>query len=329
MSFIHKAMGWLLDEDCSGVKYLVLKNIVGLSGHDPELLEAKQIAYTKGHIWHVLKNMNPEGYWRNPKGGYSPKYFSTVWSLILLSQLGASAKDDERINLACKYYLDHALSKDYSISHNGTPSGTFDCLQGNMCAALMDLGFRDERIGKTYEWMAKSELGQIEKYYSMKCGPNFACGANSKQPCAWGAVKVILALGKIPEKQRSDVVKQAIKTGVDFLLGIDPLTAKYPTVNDAKPNRSWWQFGFPTFYCTDLLQLTEALVSVGHGHDSRLQKTIEYIIGKQDDQGRWCLEHDYAGKTWGNDGEKKKPNKWVTYRVLKLIKELDNAQYTE
>jgi len=326
MSFEHQAMSWLLEEDESGIRFLALKNIVGLSGNDPELLAAKRIAYTKGQIWRVLKNMNPAGYWRNPKGGYSPKYFSTVWSLILLSQLGASAKDDDRISLACKHYLDHALSTNCSISYNGTPSGTFDCLQGNMCAALMDLGFQDERIKQTYDWMAKSELGQIEKYYSMKSGPNFACGANGKQPCAWGAVKVLLALGKTPTKQRSDLIKQAIQAGADFLLSIDPLTAKYPTTNNMKPNNSWWKFGFPTFYCTDLLQLAEALVGVGYGHDRRLHKTIEYIISKQDDQGRWCLEHDYAGKTWGNFGEKKKPNKWVTYRALKLIKELDYAE---
>jgi len=256
-------LDWLLTEDGSGISYLALKNLVGLASHDPLLLEAKQVAYTSGQIARILKHMHPEGYWNKPGGGYSPKYYSTVWSLILLSQLGASVDDDARIKLACRYYLDHALSKDNSISHNGTPSGTFDCLQGNMCAALTDLGYQDKRLNQTYEWMAKSEVEQIEKYYSMKCGPNFACGANGKQPCAWGAVKVMLALGKIPPSQRSSAMTQAIKTGADFLLAIDPLTARYPTVNNTKPNRSWWKLGFPTFYCTDLLQLAEALTSVG------------------------------------------------------------------
>jgi hypothetical protein len=328
MSFTYASLSWLLEEDGSGISYPVLKQILNVDKNDPRLIAAKEVAYTKGHIWRVLKNMHPDGYWRNHDGGYSPKYYSTVWSLILLSQLGATVDDDERIEKACHRYLDHALSTNNSISHNGTPSGTFDCLQGNMCAALTDLGYQDERLDKTYEWMAKSELGQIDRYYaSGKNGPNFSCSANGKQPCAWGAVKVLLALGKIPIAKRSSSMNQAIQAGVNFLFSTDPVTAMYPTAYNEKPNGSWWKFGFPTFYCTDLLQLTEALTSVGYGHDPRLQKTIEYIISKQDEQGRWSLEHDYQGKTWGNFGEKKQPNKWVTYRALKLLKMLDLNEY--
>ena len=317
---MSKSLPWLLEEDNSGARYLALRSLVELPEGNPELLHAKEIAYTKGQIARILKHMKPQGYWNKPGGGYSPKYYSTVWSLIILAQLGASVNDDDRIAKACKYYLDQAYSKDGSISHNGTPSGTFDCLQGNMCSALTDLGFQDERLTRTYDWMARSELGKEVKYYAAKCGPNFACGANGKKPCAWGAVKVLLALGKIPKSKRSQTMNQAIRVGVDFLLAIDPMTAKYPTVNDIKPNRSWWQLGFPTFYCTDLLQLAEALTLVGHGHDPRLKNVLDFITNKQDDQGRWKLEHDYAGKTWGGFGKKGEPNKWVTFRVLRLLK---------
>ena len=38
----------------------------------------------------ILNEMNPEGYWVKAGPGYGPKYYSTVWSLILLGQLGAS-----------------------------------------------------------------------------------------------------------------------------------------------------------------------------------------------------------------------------------------------
>lgn len=318
MSFTYKSLPWLLENDTSGAKFVALKNLLALPKDDLELLLAKKVAYSKGQIARILKHLNPEGYWNKPGGGYSPKYFSTVWSLILLSQLGASVTDDKRIATSCQYYLDHALSPDGSISYNGTPSGTIDCLQGNMCAALIDLNYTDPRLDLTLNWMAKSEIGKIPKYYAAKNGPNFTCGANGKQPCAWGAVKVLLALGKIPAKQRSSAMKQAIQTGVDFLLGIDPMTAAYPTTYSAKPNRSWWLLGFPTFYCTDLLQLAEALTLVGYGHDPRLKPVLDFIFAKQDSEGRWPLEHEYPHKTWGNFGKKGEPNKWVTYRALKL-----------
>jgi hypothetical protein len=320
MSFTYKSLPWLLENDTNGVRYLALRNLVELPAGNSELLQAKHVAYVSGQIGRILKHMKPEGYWNKPGGGYSPKYYSTVWSLMVLAQLGASIHDDERIVKACKYYLDHALSIDGSISHNGTPSGTFDCLQGNMCGALTDLGYQDERLDNTYDWMARSVLGRQVKYHAYKCGPNFACGANGKKPCAWGAVKVLLALGKISKSKRNQTINQAIQVGVDFLLSIDPMTAAYPTVNDSKPNGSWWKMGFPTFYCTDLLQLAEALTIAGHGHDPRLKNVLDFIMSKQDDKGRWKLEHDYAGKTWGGFGEKGKPSKWVTYRVLMLLK---------
>lgn len=324
MVFTHPSLDWLLTEDGSGMRYLALKDLVGLPNDSTELLQAKKEAYANGQIARILNHMQPEGYWNKPGGGYSPKYYSTVWSLMLLSQLGASVHDDERIATACTYYLDHAISLDGSISHNGTRSGTFDCLQGNMSAALTDLGCHDKRLDDTYDWMAKSEIGQIDKYYaSGKSGPNFACSANGKKLCAWGAVKVVLALGKIQKSKRSQTINQAIQVGVDFLFSVDPMTAAYPTMYNEKPNGSWWKLGFPTFYCTDLLQLAEALTVVGYGNDLRLKNSLEFINSKQDEQGRWKLEHDYAGKTWGGFGKKGEPSKWVTYRVLKLLSKLN------
>jgi hypothetical protein len=323
MPFTYTSLPWLLEDDTGGMRFLALRNLMDVSDTDPELLQAKQQAYANGQIARILQHMKPEGYWSKPGGGYSPKYYSTVWSLMLLSQLGASVRDDERIANACKYYLNHALSTDGSISHNGTPSGTFDCLQGNMCSALTDLGYQDERLANTYDWMARSVLGENVKYHAYKCGPDFACGANGKKPCAWGAVKVVLALGKIPKLKRSKTINLAIQAGVTFLLSIDPMSAKYPTTNDAKPNSSWWKLGFPTFYCTDLLQLAEALTLVGYGHDPRLKSVLDFIMSKEDNEGRWKLDHDYTGKTWGGFGKKGEPNKWVTYRVLRLLKLLN------
>lgn len=299
MKIDAKVLAWLTEPEDAGVRYLALKNLTKLSPKSAELKKAQAAAYNNGPIARVLKNMKAEGYWRKEGAGYSPKYFSTVWSLILLAQLGASARDDARVKKACKYYLDHALSSENSIAHNGCPGGTFACLQGNMTTALYDLEYEDERLAKTAQWMARSVIGKVDKYYSMNCGPGFCCGANNKQPCAWGAVKVMLALAKIPLKDQTDDVKAAIKAGAEFLLGVDPLTANYPTTYNPKPNLSWWKFGFPLYYITDVLQLAECLVLNGYGRDSRLKNLIEYIEGKRDESGKWNMEYNYAKKDVG------------------------------
>ena len=133
----------------------------------------------------------------------------------------------------------------------------------------------------------------------------------------------MLAFSKLPEGQRTPLIKKAIQQGVNFFFSIDPLTAAYPTGYAEKPSGNWWKFGFPIFYVTDLLQLAESLVELGYGNDPRLSSTLDFILEKQDREGRWLLEYDYTGKTWINLGKKKQPNKWVTLRALRVLKSLN------
>lgn len=324
----NKAVDWLLEADAPGIRYLALRDLV--SADTKTLSAARKQAHTEGPIALVLANMQKEGYWEEPGAGYYPKYTGTVWSVILLAQLGASIEMDNRISTACSYLLNHNLTENGQFTVNGRPSGTVDCIQGQLCAALLDLDFNSPRLEKAFEWMASSVTGEgvapmtdkeaPVRYYAGKCGPNFVCGANNKLPCAWGAVKVMLAFGKLPDERRTPLINRAINAGVDFLFSADPAKADYPCGYSSKPSGNWWKFGFPVFYVTDLLQLVEALVVLGYGGDQRLANAIKVIKEKQDAAGRWPLEYDYAGKTWIDFGVKKQPNKWVTLRALRVLK---------
>lgn len=323
-------INWLLEENNPGMCYLAMRDILQLSDNDPQLMAAREIAHREGPIATVLDAMHPEGYWEKPGPGYLPKYTSTVWSIILLAQLGANIDQDPRIQVACQYLMEHTFNEGGQFSSNGPPSGTIDCLQGNLCAALLDLGYKDPRLNTAFEWMARTVTGEglaplgdkkaPLRYYAGKCGPTFACGANNGLPCAWGATKVMLAFSKLPEENRTPRIKDAIQQGIEFLLSVDPLEATYPSGWNAKPSGNWWKFGFPVFYVTDILQVVEALVGLDMGADPRLKSVLKYITGKQDQDGRWLLEYDYAGKTWFDFGIKKQPNKWVTYRAARVLK---------
>jgi hypothetical protein len=80
------------------------------------------------------------------------------------------------------------------------------------------------------------------------------------------------------------------------------------------------------FYVTDLLQIVEALVGLGYGRNPRLANALTVIREKQDVQGRWALEYDYTGKTWVDFGAKKRPNKWVTLRALRVLKAVGGSR---
>ena len=113
----NDVLEWLLDQDESGVQYPAIRDLTDTG--KAELAAAREHAHAEGPIANILNEMNDEGYWQKPGPSYSPKYTGTVWSLILLSQLGASANSDQRITTACRYYLDHAITPHGQISVNG------------------------------------------------------------------------------------------------------------------------------------------------------------------------------------------------------------------
>jgi hypothetical protein len=323
---------WLLEEDKEnpGVRYFALRELDGLEEQAPEVRAARRAVMTRGPVPEILAKQTPDGYWVKPGPGYSPKYRSTVWQVIFLAQLGADGEDG-RVHAGCKYLLRHNPAPNGGFSYNGKNAGLIQCLQGNLCAALIDLGLLGEtRLGKAIDWLARSVTGagiapaeerkaSIRYLRSGNSGPGFPCSANNHLPCAWGAIKAMLALSKIPVESRTPAVEAAIQVGAEFLLSHDPALADYPMGYSTKPNRSWFKFGYPIGYVSDVLQTLEVLTALRCGDDGRLKPALELVLSKQDEQGRWPLEYTYNGKTWADVEIKGQPSKWVTLRALRVL----------
>lgn len=325
-------LDWLLEPENPGVRYLALRDLVKASGK--ELADAKKAAHKEGPIAEILSKIDKEGFWAKSGPGYYPLYTGTPWAVILLAQLGATIDMDKRIATAVNYILDHSLTKYGHFTTQGTPRGTLICLQGNLCGSLLELGCTDPRLDTAYEMMTRIVTGEgispmtdrkapLRYYAAEMCGPGYACGATYRKPCAWGAIKILLAYGRLPAEKRTPMMKNSIKMGVDFLFSTDPAKAEYPPGISPKPNPSpsqnWWKFGFPSFYVADILQNVEALARLGYGKDPRLANAIQLIKDKRDSRGRWLMEHNYSGRIFMDFGLKKQPNKWVTLRALRVL----------
>ena len=115
-------------------------------------------------------------------------------------------------------------------------------------------------------------------------------------------------------------MQAAIKQGIAFLLSHDPAVADYPFGMGSKPNSSWFKFGYPIGYITDVLQNLEVLAALGQAQNPTLANALELVLSKQDEQGRWKLEYTYNGKTWVDTEKKGQPSKWVTLRALRVLK---------
>ncbi len=326
-------LDWLLVEggEEPGVRPFVFTDLLDRPLDDPEVMAARRAVMERGPVPTILAAQDPEGYWEKPGTGYYPKYRGTVWSMIYLAQLGADAADP-RVRAGGEYLLDHALTSSGVFSLTGTAGGNIHCLAGNLGASLLDLGFGpDERLSRALELMARFVTGDgiapaeertspLRYLKSGACGPGFCCSANNRLPCAWGAVKVLRALARVPRTERTPAMQAAMEMAVDFLFSVDPSTADYPAGYSDKPSRSWFRFGFPLFYVTDVLQTAEALTEAGYGGDPRLDATYNLILSKRDSAGRWKMEYSYRGKTCADVEVPGKPSKWVTLRALRVLK---------
>ncbi|MBE0410318.1 MAG: nitrogen fixation protein NifH [Anaerolineales bacterium] len=319
-------LDWLLerDEDNPSVRYFTLTDLLDKPADDPQVVDAREKVMVSGPVPSILDAQSPEGYWAKPGSGYSPKYRATSWQILFLAELGADPTD-ERVRRGCEYLLSHSITSDgaFGVYRDLSPRGALHCLNGNLLYALGRLGWSDDpRLHKALVWQAGAVLGEghIQYYQSGTSGPAFACGVNLGQPCAWCANKALRAMLGMPASLRTPEVERAIQVGVDFLFSRDPAVADYPYSGKVSP--AWFKFGFPLSYWSDVLETVDLLVKAGYGDDPRLGNALDFILSKQDKQGRWYMRNSLNGKMWADIERRGKPSKWVTLRALRVLKEI-------
>ena len=328
-------LDWLLEASDPGVRFFALRDLLGAPPNDKDLLAARRATVRRSPVRDILEAQDREGYWVKPGTGYTPKYTSTAWQVIFLGQLGADG-EDSYVRRGGDYVLDHSRTTLGGFTAMGgfseapKPAGMVHCLQGNLAASLLELGFgSDPRLKEGLDWLARSITGEgiapakskdVRRYYrSGNSAPGFCCAANNHKPCAWGAIPALEALSRIPPSARTPVQRRALRQGMAFLLSTNPAQAAYPMGYATKPNGSWFKFGYPLGYVTDVLRNAEVLVALGKGKNRRLRRLRELILSKRAPDGRWRLEYSYAGKTWFDLGAKRAPNKWVTLRARRAL----------
>lgn len=319
---------WLLDPENPGVRHAALTELLDRPPDDPEVVAAKSAINASRPVKAILDAQHPDGYWVKPGPGYSPKYRSTVWQLIFLDQLGADGRD-ARVRAACDYVLSHTQAPNGGFgasgqehSPNAPNSSVIHCLNGNLLRALLGFGYAgDERVERAIEWQARSITGDRFNDYDQSgtTGPGFCCVANRGEACAWGAIKALGALVRVPATAQSPQVKRAIRASAAFLLSRDPAAADYPT-GGKRVSSKWFALGFPSGYVADVLQNLEVLAEAGRGRDRRLRPAVEWLLSRQDAQGRWQNEAAYTGRLWTNFERQGRPSKWVTLRACHVLK---------
>ncbi len=305
---------WLLEPENPSVRYFTLTDILDRAATDAEVQEAKAAIRDSPIVREITAAQHPDGYWKKKGAGYFPQYKGTVWQLMLLAELGVDGKD-ERVQRGCEQVLAGSLRSNgdftaFNFLGWKIPSPVPNtCLPGNLIRALLRFGYGgDQRVAQAVERLA--ERCRDTEWICLPTKPN---------PCLWGVVKALSAFAELPPDVRSSAVKEALSEGAELFLSFRFADeGNDGTITD--PN--WRRFGFPLYYQSDLLEALGVLARLGYGQDERLQALLPLVLAKQDDQGRWPLEHD---GNWQGQGlvaieTVGQPSKWITLNALRVLK---------
>ena len=318
--------GWLLEESNPSVRYYTLRDLLDLPEHDPQVVEAREGIMAGGPVPRILERQQPGGYWGKAEDFYiRAKYRGTVWNFILLAELGASG-EDPRIRQACEFILaasqdrqSHGFAYQSRALSGGDPDALIPCLTGNMLFGLIRFGYLcDPRVQAGIEWLLRYlriSDGDSPRPANLPFRAPAKCW--EKHSCHMGVVKPLKALAEIPPDQRSEEINCLVQMGAEYLLKHRIyMSSRYP---DRVRMQRWLNFGFPLFYNTDALEILLLLTRLGY-HDERMQPAFDYLLEKQDDQGRWPLETSFNDRMLVTIEQEGRPSKWITLFALQVIK---------
>jgi len=327
---------WLLEKTNPSVQYFTLCDILDKDENDSQVVAAKQAIPKSQVVNKILQKQKPEGFWEEPANPYLPKYKSSYWQIMTLSQLGMD-RSDKRVEKACEHIFQFQLDEGgfstyewLSRKEKCLPSPRewtssivhehqYSCLTGNMAAALIRIGYReDPRVGKALEWLVKIQ----NKDGGWLC-PYWKAHIKDKHGCFYGTICPLEAFSELKKENLTKEMKETIEKGAEFLLMHRLFKADHHSYKVI--NQSWLKPSFPWFYGYNILRGLDVLTKLGYAKDERLNDAVEILLQKRQSNGAWILESAPIGRMQTNIEAKGKPSKWITLIALRVLKRLNSA----
>jgi len=323
----EQVMNWLLENENPSVRYATLTTLLNKPESDPDVVASKQDIMLKGPVPNILEKQNSDGSWDVPDRFYLNKYKGTVWTVMLLAELGASP-ENARVKKACEFLLTHSQDPEsggFSVQQSkktqkGLPGMVIPCLTGNMVFSLLQLGYmNDARLEKAIEWILRYQRTDDGEKVNLSGQPyeRFE-SCFGKHSCHMGVAKALKALSRIPPTKRNKQVKAKLDELIEHFLIHRLFKKSHQPDEISRPG--WLKLGFPLMYQTDILELSEILTDL-EVVDPRMDEAIEIIRNKPID-GKWNLENSFNGKMTVSIEKKGIPSKWITLKAMKVLSKI-------
>ena len=309
-------MEWLTEANQPSVRYLAMRDLLGASRGD--LREAQRAIPSRGWVKQIFQKRLPGGYWVNGDDLYRPKYFSTNWMLLTLSDLGVT-RELPWLSESAEMWRDSYARPDGGFDSPGAEKSEL-CLVGNTARALVKFGYVDDpKVERAFRWLVRNQ----------KPNGGWHCWGRNGVIDGWEGMS---AFAVYPRQKWTRGMKEAVDKGLEFYL-------ERRLLHQGRRYDPWYRLHFPYHYYYDLLVGLEFVTALGMGGDSRTAGAVRLLKKKRRQDGRWLMDAvhpDYlnAGElprwflkvgdrlkpfTLETAGE---PSKMITLRALRVLKRL-------
>jgi len=319
----RSVLDWLLEDDQPSVRYYTLTDLLDRPDADPEARAARARIPRAGWASDLLARQGPSGFWerREPRTAkeylyflWFPEFSATIWSAIVLGDLGLTSADPRIRRLADRLFeYKLGLSSMINLYHEEM------CAVGNTARTLTRFGYGDDpRVRRLYDWILDDQR------------PDGGWNCSQGTPGTLERWEPLAALAALPRSQRSHRMEDAIARGAEFYLArrLYREGARYPP---------WFRFHYPNHYFYDLLVGLDLLTRLGYQDDPRLGLALKVLRSKRRRDGSWAIDranpdapasllHLHVKKVRPLQLEPPgRPSKWVTLSVLRVLKRVEGT----
>lgn len=319
-----RVLDWLLEDDQPSIRYLTLTQLLGRKAADSEVREAKARVPLAGWAAEMLARRDPAGWWIGEKSLYRPKYLSTNWNMLALSDLGAT-RAIPAVRASCELWMDRSPLVGGGVGGFSQGKG-HHCYTGNMTRALIRFGYRDDhRVRRALDWLvATAHPKGGWTCWSFGDGP-----APGRTLDSWEGLSAFAAY---PRSKWTPAMKECVERAAEFYLDRE-------LHRQGEQYEPWYRFHWPVHYYYDLLVGLDVLTALGYGDDPRLGVALAYLRKRQRPDGRWNLDavHPDVGPKavrWyaAHPGDRPtplsfevvgRPSKMITLRALTVLSRME------
>ncbi|MCA9912082.1 MAG: hypothetical protein KC496_01980 [Anaerolineae bacterium] len=300
---------WLLAAETPTIRYVTARYLLNLPEHDPQVQAAKQAIMTEGAVPAIFANQTETGQWANEHSYYTPKYVSTHWSMMLLTELHVDPTD-ERFQRGADYMLSAVVEQVRQLTQQREHK--LACLWGNILRYVLHAGKEDDP-----RTQALIEYG-IHDLLDGHC----PCPSNSNHDCAWGVVRMLWGAAAIPEKYQTPPLQQAVQHSLTFLLeDFQLMEANYPVADDGKIHKLWSRLSFPLMYQVDTLFTLRVLAELRALEHPGAAAALDWLETKRTQKGNWQGGSPYRARTWAEIGGKEETNRWISLHAAMVLQQ--------